>query len=162
MMKVTFQGAPLTLKGNQLKVGDKAPDFTVIDNELNPLKLDDTKGKRVFLSVPSIDTPVCDMEVRRFNTEASKLNNVTVYTISMDLPFAQARWCGTAGIENVKTVSDYKDREFGENYGVYINELGLLSRAVFVVDENDKVIYVEYLEEITEEPNYNKVLEILR
>ncbi|MCH1959612.1 thiol peroxidase [Romboutsia hominis] len=161
-MKVTFQGAPLTLKGNQLKVGDKAPDFTVIDNELNPLKLDDTKGKRVFLSVPSIDTPVCDMEVRRFNTEASKLNNVTVYTISMDLPFAQARWCGTAGIENVKTVSDYKDREFGENYGVYINELGLLSRAVFVVDENDKVIYVEYLEEITEEPNYNKVLEILR
>ncbi|CEI72290.1 thiol peroxidase [Romboutsia hominis] len=162
MMKVTFQGAPLTLKGSQLKVGDKAPDFTVIDNELNPLKLDDTKGKRVFLSVPSIDTPVCDMEVRRFNTEASKLNNVTVYTISMDLPFAQARWCGTAGIENVKTVSDYKDREFGENYGVYINELGLLSRAVFVVDENDKVIYVEYLEEITEEPNYNKVLEILR
>lgn len=162
MMKVTFQGAPLTLKGNQLKVGDKAPDFTVIDNELNPLKLDDTKGKRVFLSVPSIDTPVCDMEVRRFNTEASKLNNVTVYTISMDLPFAQARWCGAAGIENVKTVSDYKDREFGENYGVYINELGLLSRAVFVVDENDKVIYVEYLEEITEEPNYNKVLEVLR
>ncbi|MDB8792386.1 thiol peroxidase [Romboutsia sp. 1001216sp1] len=161
-MKVTFQGAPLTLKGKQLKVGDKAPDFTVIDNELNPLKLDDTKGKRVFLSVPSIDTPVCDMEVRRFNTEASKLNNVTVYTISMDLPFAQARWCGAAGIENVKTISDYKDREFGENYGVYINELGLLSRAVFVVDEDDKIIYVEYLEEITEEPNYNKVLEILR
>lgn len=161
-MKVTFQGAPLTLKGKQLKVGDKAPDFTVIDNELNPLKLDDTKGKRVFLSVPSIDTPVCDMEVRRFNTEASKLNNVTVYTVSMDLPFAQARWCGAAGIENVKTISDYKDREFGENYGVYINELGLLSRAVFVVDEDDKVIYVEYLEEITEEPNYDKVLDALK
>ncbi|WP_195236895.1 thiol peroxidase [Romboutsia sp. 1001285H_161024_C4] len=161
-MKVTFQGAPLTLKGKQLKVGDKAPDFTVIDNELNPLKLDDTKGKRVFLSVPSIDTPVCDMEVRRFNTEASKLNNVTVYTISMDLPFAQARWCGAAGIENVKTISDYKDREFGKNYGVYINELGLLSRAVFVVDEDDKIIYVEYLEEITEEPNYDKVLDVLK
>ncbi len=161
-MKVTFQGAPLTLKGKQLKVGDKAPDFTVIDNELNPLKLDDTKGKRVFLSVPSIDTPVCDMEVRRFNTEASKLNNVTVYTISMDLPFAQARWCGAAGIENVKTISDYKDREFGQNYGVYINELGLLSRAVFVVDEDDKIIYVEYLEEITEEPNYDKVLDVLK
>lgn len=161
-MKVTFQGAPLTLKGKQLKVGDKAPDFTVIDNELNPLKLDGTKGKRVFLSVPSIDTPVCDMEVRRFNTEASKLNNVTVYTVSMDLPFAQARWCGAAGIENVKTISDYKDREFGENYGVYINELGLLSRAVFVVDEDDKVIYVEYLEEITKEPNYDKVLDILK
>ncbi|MDB8800846.1 MULTISPECIES: thiol peroxidase [unclassified Romboutsia] len=161
-MKVTFQGAPLTLKGKQLKVGDKAPDFTVIDNELNPLKLDDTKGKRVFLSVPSIDTPVCDMEVRRFNTEASKLNNVTVYTVSMDLPFAQARWCGAAGIENVKTISDYKDREFGQNYGVYINELGLLSRAVFVVDEDDKIIYVEYLEEITEEPNYDKVLDVLK
>ena len=161
-MKVTFQGSPLTLKGDQLKVGDKAPKFTVIDNELNPLKLDDTKGKRVFLSVPSIDTPVCDMEVRRFNTEASKLNNVTVYTVSMDLPFAQARWCGAAGIENVKTVSDYKDREFGQNYGVYINELGLLSRAVFVVDEDDKIIYVEYLEEITEEPNYDKVLDVLK
>ncbi|WP_270941068.1 thiol peroxidase [Romboutsia lituseburensis] len=161
-MKVTFQGAPLTLEGTQVKVGDTAPNFTVVGNDLNPVSLNDTKGKRVFLSVPSIDTAVCDMEVRKFNTEASKLNNVEVYTISMDLPFAQARWCGAAGIENVKTVSDYKDREFGKNYGVYINELGLLSRAVFVIDENNKVVYVEYLQEITEEPNYEAVLNALK
>lgn len=161
-MKVTFQGAPLTLEGTQVKVGDTAPNFTAVGNDLNPVSLNDTKGKRVFLSVPSIDTPVCDMEVRKFNTEASKLSNVEVYTISMDLPFAQARWCGAAGIENVKTVSDYKDRAFGKNYGVYINELGLLSRAVFVVDENNKVVYVEYLQEITEEPNYEAVLNALK
>ena len=162
-MKVTFQGNPITLKGTQVKVGDTAPDFTVVDNDLNPLKLSDTKGKRVFLTVPSIDTAVCDTEVRRFNQEATKLGeDVTIYTVSMDLPFAQGRWCGGAVIDRVKTVSDYKDREFGNNYGVYINELGLLSRAVFVVDENNKVVYVEYLEEITEEPNYEKALEALK
>ena len=161
-MKVTFQGAPLTLEGTQVKVGDTAPKFTVVGNDLNPVKLSDTKGKRVFLTVPSIDTPVCDMEVRRFNTEASKLDNVEIYTVSMDLPFAQARWCGASGIDKVNTVSDYKDREFGENYGVYINELGLLSRAVFVIDEDNKVVYVEYLEEITNEPNYEKVLQALK
>ena len=148
-MKVTFQGNPITLKGTQVKVGDTAPDFTVVDNDLNPLKLSDTKGKRVFLTVPSLDTPVCDTEVRRFNQEAAKLGDVTIYTISMDLPFAQGRWCGGAEIDKVKTVSDYKDREFGKNYGVYINELGLLSRAVFVVDENNKIVYVEYLNEIS-------------
>ena len=99
-MKVTFQGDPITLKGTQVKVGDTAPDFTVVDNDLNPLKLSDTKGKRVFLTVPSIDTSVCDTEVRRFNQEATKLGeDVTIYTISMDLPFAQGRWCGGAGIE---------------------------------------------------------------
>ena len=161
-MKVTFQGAPLTLEGIQVKVGDTAPDFTVVGNDLNPVKLSDTNGKRVFLTVPSIDTPVCDTEVRRFNTEAANLGDVTVYTVSMDLPFAQGRWCGAAGIDKVKTVSDYKDREFGKNYGVYINELGLLSRAVFVIDKNNKVVYVEYLSEITEEPNYDKALEALK
>ena len=148
-MKVTFQGNPLTLEGTQVKVGDTAPDFTVVDNDLNPFKLSDTKGKRVFLTVPSLDTPVCDTEVRRFNQEAAKLGDVTIYTISMDLPFAQGRWCGGAEIDKVKTVSDYKDREFGKNNGVYINELGLLSRAVFVVDENNKIVYVEYLNEIS-------------
>lgn len=162
-MKVTFQGAPLTLKGIQVKVGDTAPDFTVVDNDLNPLKLSDTKGKRVFLTVPSLDTPVCDTEVRKFNQEATKLGeDITIYAISMDLPFAQGRWCGGAEIDRVKTVSDYKDREFGNNYGVYINELGLLSRAVFVIDENNKVVYVEYLDEITNEPNYEKALEALK
>lgn len=162
-MKVTFQGAPLTLKGIKVKVGDTAPDFTVVDNDLNSLKLSDTKGKRVFLTVPSLDTPVCDTEVRKFNQEAIKLGeDVTIYAISMDLPFAQGRWCGGAEIDRVKTVSDYKDREFGNNYGVYINELGLLSRAVFVIDENNNVVYVEYLDEITNEPNYEKALEALK
>ena len=162
-MKVTFQGNPITLKGNQIKVGDDAPDFTLEDNDLNSFKLSDTKGKRVFLTVPSLDTPVCDMEIRKFNEEATKLGeHISVYAISMDLPFAQGRWCGGAGIDRVKTVSDYKDREFGNNYGVYINELGLLSRAVFIVDENNKVVYVEYLNEITEEPDYEKALEALK
>ena len=162
MMQVTFQGSPLTLKGTQVKVGDNAPDFIVIDNDLKPVKLSDTKGKRVFLTVPSLDTPVCDTEVRRFNSEATKLGDITIYTISMDLPFAQARWCGGAGIDKVKTLSDYKYRDFGKKYGVYINELGLLSRAVFVVDENNKITYIEYLNEITEEPNYDKALESLK
>ena len=161
-MKVTFQGNPLTLEGTQVKVGDNAPNFTVVNNDLNEVSLNDTKGKRIFLTVPSLDTPVCDTEVRRFNEEASKLNNVTVYTVSMDLPFAQARWCGAAGVNNVVTVSDYKDKVFSKNYGAYINELGLLTRAVFVVDENNKVTYVEYLNEITEEPNYAKALEALK
>ena len=161
-MKVTFQGSPLTLAWTQVKVGDNAPDFTVVNNDLNPLKLSDTKGKRVLLAVPSLDTPVCDTEVRRFNQEASKLGDVTIYTISMDLPFAQARWCGSSGIDKVVTASDYKDREFGKNYGVYINELGRLSRAVFVVDENNKVTYVEYLSEITNEPDYDKALNALK
>lgn len=161
-MKVTFQGAPLTLEGTQVKVGDIAPDFTVVGNDLNPIKFSDIKGKKILVAVPSIDTPVCDMEVRRFNQEASKLNNVKVYTISMDLPFAQARWCGNSGIENVVTASDYKDREFSKAYGLYIKELGLVSRAVIVVDENNKVTYVEYLEEITNEPNYEKALEAVK
>ena len=161
-MQVTFQGNPLTLAGTQIKVGDTAPDFIVTDNDLNEFKLRDTKGKRVFLTVPSLDTPVCDTEVRKFNTEAAKLNDVSIYVISMDLPFAQGRWCGGANIDKVKTLSDYKDRTFGENYGLYINELGLLSRAVIVVDENNKVTYVEYLNEITEEPDYEKALNSLK
>lgn len=161
-MKVTFSGAPLTLEGNQVKLGDIAPDFTVIGNDLSPIKFSETKGKRILVAVPSLDTAVCDMEVRRFNQEASKLSDVTVYTISMDLPFAQARWCGNAGIENVVTASDYKDREFSKAYGLYIKELGLISRAVIVIDENNKVTYVEYLEEITNEPNYEKALEAIK
>lgn len=157
-MQVTFQGAPLTLEGNQVKVGDVAPNFTVVGNDLNPIKFSDIKGKKILVAVPSLDTPVCDMEVRKFNQEASKLSDVTVCTISMDLPFAQARWCGNAGVENVITASDYKDREFSKNYGLYIKELGLVSRAVIVVDESGKVTYTEYLSEITNEPNYESAL----
>lgn len=161
-MKVTFSGAPLTLEGNQVKVGDVAPDFTVVGNDLSPIKFSETKGKRILVAVPSIDTTVCDIEVRKFNQEAAKLNDVKVFTISMDLPFAQARWCGNAGIENVVTASDYKDREFSKAYGLYIKELGLVSRAVIVVDEDNKVVYTEYLEEITNEPNYEKAIEAVK
>lgn len=161
-MNVKFQGNPVTLEGNIVKVGDAAPDFVVIDNGLKPVFAKDLKGKRVYVSVPSIDTAVCDMEVRKFNQEAAKLQGVKIYTISMDLPFAQARWCGNAGIESVQTLSDYKDRSFGKEFGTYIKELGLLTRAVFVVDENDKVIHVEYCEEVTAEPNYEAVLNALK
>ncbi|WP_069998633.1 thiol peroxidase [Cellulosilyticum sp. I15G10I2] len=160
-MKITFKGNPITLEGNILEVGDSAPDFLVSDNSLAPMGLKDTSGKRVFVSVPSIDTSVCDMEVRRFNEEATKMKDVSIYLISMDLPFAQTRWCGNAGIEAVKTVSDYKDRSFGQSYGTYIKELGLLTRAVFVIDENNKITHIEYCEEVTKEPDYDKVLQAL-
>ena len=161
-MNVKFQGNQVTLEGNIVKVGDAAPDFVVIDNGLKPVVSKDFKGKRVYVSVPSIDTQVCDVEVRKFNQEATKLQDVKIYTISMDLPFAQARWCGNAGIEDVQTLSDYKDRSFGKEFGTYIKELGLLTRAVFVVDENNKITYVEYCEEVTSEPNYEAVLNALK
>jgi len=161
-MNVKFKGNQVTLEGNIVKVGDIAPSFVVMDNGINQVDSKDLKGKRVYVSVPSIDTAVCDMEVRRFNQEASSLQDVKIYTISMDLPFAQARWCGNAGIESVQTLSDYKDRSFGKEFGTYIKELGLLTRAVFVVDENDKVTHVEYCEEVTAEPNYEAVLNALK
>lgn len=161
-MNITFQGNPITLEGNEVKVSEQAPDFIVKDNELNDVTLNDTKGKRVFVVVPSVDTPVCDMEVRRFNQEAVSLGDVTVYVVSCDLPFAQGRWCGAQGISNVKLLSDYKDRSFGKNYGVYIKELGLLTRAVFVVDENNKVTYAEYCKEVTKEPDYEKALQAVK
>ncbi|EEH98826.1 thiol peroxidase [Clostridium tertium] len=159
MKQVKFQGSPITLEGNTLSVGDKLPDFSVTTNDLGEFTLKDTNGVRVFLTVPSIDTPVCDMEVKRFNKEVDSLDGVTCYTVSMDLPFAQARWCGSEGVEKVKTLSDYKDRSFAKATGTYAKELGLLTRASFVVDSNGVVTFVEYLDEITSEPSYDKVLE---
>ncbi|OOM81500.1 putative thiol peroxidase [Clostridium puniceum] len=161
-MNVKFKGNEVTLEGNTVKVRDIAPNFVAIDNGINQLDSKELKGKRVYVSVPSIDTAVCDMEVRRFNQEASNLQGVKIYIISMDLPFAQARWCGNAGIENVQTLSDYKDRSFGKEFGTYIKELGLLTRVVFVIDENNIVTYVEYCEEVTSEPNYGAVLNALK
>jgi thiol peroxidase len=157
-MKVTFQGNPLTLDGTQLKQGDTLQDFVVVKNDLSPLALADTQGVRIFLTVPSLDTPVCDLEVREFNKRAGELPGVSICTISVDLPFAQARWCGAAGVENVVTVSDYKDRAFAAVTGTMIQELGLLTRAAFVVDAAGKVVYTEYLEEITDQPNYDAIL----
>lgn len=161
-MNVIFAGSTLKLIDKEVKVGDKAPDFSVVNNELKKVTLKDTKGKRVFLSVPSVDTPVCDLEVKRFNKEASSLGDVTIYTFSADLPFAQARWCGANGVDKVVTLSDYNTRSFGKNYGVFIEEVALLTRAVFVIDENDNVIYVEYCKDASDHPNYDKVLEILK
>lgn len=157
-MKITFGGNPMTLIGHELKVGESVPDFSVTDNNLNTITLKDTKGVRIFSVVPSLDTPICDLGTRTFNEAAEKLENVTVYTLSMDLPFAQARWCGNHGVKNVITLSDYKNRSFGKNFGVFIEELGLLSRAVFVVDSDNKVIHVEYVSEITNQPNFNAAL----
>jgi thiol peroxidase len=161
-MKVKFKGNEITLEGKEIKVGDTAPDFIATDNDLNTVNSKDFTGKRAYISVPSIDTPVCDLEVRRFNEEAAKLNDVKIYVISMDLPFAQGRWCGNQGINAVQTLSDYKDRSFGKEFGTYIKELGLLTRAVFVVDENNKVTHVEYCEEVTSEPNYEAALNALK
>lgn len=157
-MELKFQGNPVKVSGNEVKVGDTAPDFTVINNSMSPVSLKDTKGVRIFLTAPSIDTPVCDLEVRTFNERASEVPGVTVYTVSMDLPFAQSRWCAAHGVESVITVSDFKDRLFGKNFGTYIDDLGLLARAAFVVDSNNKVTYVEYVPEVTNQPDFDAVL----
>lgn len=161
-MKITFNGDPITLVENQVKVGDTAPDFLVVDNTLKDLTLSDTKGKRIFVTVPSLDTSVCDMEVRKFNEEASRLDDVTVYVVSMDLPFAQVRWCGNAGVDRVKTVSDYKQKSFGKNYGALIEEFCFLTRAIFVVDENNKITYVEYCKDVINEPDYESALNTVK
>ncbi|MGL5244671.1 MAG: thiol peroxidase [Sarcina sp.] len=158
-MKVKFKGNDVNLVGEELKLGEKLPCFTVVANDLSNVSLKDTKGVRIFLAVPSIDTPVCSMEVARFNEKIKQLPDITCYTISMDLPFAQSRWCQAGTVENVKVLSDYKDREFAKATGTYIKELGLLTRACFVVDSNDELVYVNYLDEVTDEPNYDEVLE---
>lgn len=161
-MNITFQGNKMTLTGQQVKIGDTLTDFTVVDNNLNEVNLAALKGKKIFLTVPSLDTPVCDLEVRTFNSKASKIEGVAgIYTISMDLPFAQARWCGAKGVDKVATLSDYKYHSFAKATGTYINELGLLTRSVIIVDENNKVIYTEYLSEITNEPQYDLALAAL-
>lgn len=161
---VKFKGDPITLVGPEIKPGDQAPDFKVVYNDLNEVTLADSRGKvRIITSVPSLDTPVCDQETRRFNEEAQKLGDqVKVLTISMDLPFAQKRWCAAAGIEAVQTLSDHRHASFGEAYGVLIPALRLLARAVFVVDANDKVTYVEYVPEVTDFPNYEAALAAAR
>ncbi len=161
-MQVKMAGSPMNLVGAVPAVGSTVPSFTVVAGDLSAVTQADLKGNRVFITVPSIDTPVCDTEVRRFNKEAAALGNVSINVISMDLPFAQARWCGAAGIDAVKLYSDYKDRAFGKAFGVMIEELGLLARAIFIVDEQDVVRYVQVVEEVTSEPNYDEVLATLK
>ena len=161
---VYMKGNPLTLVGEKVEAGDKAPDFTVLANDLSPKKLSAFSGKKVVLtSVPSLDTGVCSMMTNKFNAEATDLDDDTVVlTISNDLPFAQARWCGAEGVEDVHVLSDYKDVEFGQKYGMLIDELRLLGRAVFVIDKDGVVRYKQVVEEITDEPDYEKALEAVK
>jgi len=163
--KVTEMGGnPVTLVGPELKVGDKAPDFTVLDNGLEPKSLKDFKGKIKIISVvPSLDTKVCDMQTRRFNEIAAGFSDeIVVLTISMDLPFAQERWCGAAGVDRVVTLSDHRDASFGENYGLLIKELRLLNRAVLIIDADDVVRYIQVVEENHDLPDYDSALEALK
>ena len=157
---ITFAGGPLTLVGPEVKVGQQAPDFTLLDNELNVKTLADFDGKvKVISVVPSLDTGVCDAQTRWFNQDVTKWSDdVVVLTVSMDLPFAQARWCGAAGVNNVITLSDHKDASFGQNYGFLIEELRLLSRGVVVINKDNKVTYVEYVPEVTNPVNFDAVL----
>jgi len=161
---VLFKGKPATLLGPEIKVGDAAPDFQVVDNGLQPVTLASSAGKvRLITVVPSLDTPVCDAMTRHFNQDAANLpDSVVVCTISVDLPFAQKRWCGNAGIDKVQTLSDYQERSFGLQYGLLLKDLKLLARAVYVIDQNDRVAYVEVCSEVTAEPDYVAALEAVK
>jgi len=157
---ITFKGNPMTLLGPALKTGDRAPDFRVVDTTLTPVTLADFRGKiKIISCVPSLDTPVCDTETRRFNQEAAALPaGIEILTVSLDLPFAQKRWCGAAGIDRVKTLSDYQDCSFAMAYGVLIKELKLLSRVIFIIDGTDVIRYIQQVPEVTNEPDYAAVL----
>ncbi len=157
----TLHGNPVTVVGKELKLGDKAPEFKLVNTSLEEKKLSDYKKEYVLLSVvPSLDTGVCDLQTRTINEKLASYNNVDFITVSMDLPFAQKRWCGAAGLE-VVTLSDHLTGDFGSNYGTLIKELRLLARAVFVLNKNREVIYVEYLKEMTNHPNYEKLIDFL-
>jgi thiol peroxidase len=161
--KVSFKGNPVNLLGNEVKAGQAAPDFKVQKSaDMSDYTLASGAGKtRIIATVPSLDTPVCDLETKRFNEEAAKLSNVEIVTISMDLPFAQKRWCGAAGIDKVVTASDHRDASFGKNYGVLISGGPLdriLARAVFVVGPDNKLKHVEYVSDIAQHPNYDAAL----
>ena len=160
---VTIHGNPLTLLGEEIKVGAAAPDAELVDNDLKGVKLSSYRGKTlVVASVPSLDTPVCDLETRRFNDEAAHLGgDMQMLTISMDLPFAQKRWCGAAGVERLTTLSDHREGAFGQAYGVLIKELRLLARAVFIIDRDGTLQYVQLVKEVSNEPNYEEVLQAL-
>jgi len=159
----TMRGKPLTVVGPELKAGDKAPEFEVVSDSLQPVTLGSTgQAVRIFSVVPSLDTPVCDAQTKRFNEEAAKLPGVEIYTISMDLPFAQKRWCGAYGVDKVKMLSDHRSGSFGEHYGTLIKDLRIESRAIFVLDKDNTVKHVEYVKEVAEHPNYEAALSVVR
>ncbi|NOZ60167.1 MAG: thiol peroxidase [Calditrichaeota bacterium] len=160
---VTFQGNPLTVIGPKLKIGDKAPNFKILSNELTEVTLNSSAGKiRLISVVPSLDTGICDAQTRRFNEEAAKFgSDVVVLTVSVDLPFAQKRWCGAAGIDRVETLSDHRDMNFGNAYGTHVKELRLEQRSIFIVDKNDIIRYVQYVPEIAQHPDYEEAISAL-
>ncbi len=159
----TMKGNPLTLIGPELKPGDPAPDFAVIDKGLQPVTLKSTGSAiRIFSVIPSLDTPVCDAQTKRMNEEAANLPDIQIFTVSMDLPFAQSRWCGAFGVDNVKMLSDHRDGSFGEHYGTMIKELRIESRAIFVVDKSDKLLHVEYVKEVADFPDFDAALAAAR
>ncbi|WP_313291001.1 thiol peroxidase [Exiguobacterium sp.] len=162
MHMATFKGNPITLQGTAVQVGQTAPDFQVLANDLSPVTRDTYQGVRIISVVPSIGTGVCDAQTRKFNEEAARIEGVTVMTISNDLPFAQRRWCASSGLDQVVTLSDHRDLSFGTQYGVAIEELRLLARSVFVLDSNNEITYVEYLEESTDEVNFEAALAAAR
>lgn len=156
---VTLMGKPMTLVGPELKAGDDAPDFNVIDLSMNPVSLKDTGNKtRIFSVIPSLDTPVCDAQTKRFNDEVAKMDDVEVYAVSVDLPFAQKRWCSNFGVDKVKMLSDHRSASFGEHYGTLIKELRIESRAIFVVGPDNKIKHVEYVKEVGNPPDYDAAL----
>ena len=157
-----LMGNPLDLLGDAVDPGDAAPGFTLASNDLDAVTLDDTSGVRVINVVPSLDTPVCDAQIKRFNEEAANLAGVSVYCVSCDLPFAQKRWCGAAGVENVTTLSDYKDGNCGAAWGTMIDALRIQSRAVFVLNSHNTVVHAEYVPEVTEHPDYDAALAAAR
>ncbi|MBI1354703.1 MAG: thiol peroxidase [Acidobacteria bacterium] len=156
--QVTMKGNPLPLEGKDVQVGQTAPDFSLTGIDMKTVTLGDTSGVRIFSIVPSLDTPVCDAQTRRFNEAAAELGNVTIYTVSRDLPFAQKRWCGAAGVDKVVTLSDYKDGNFGLAWGVMIEPLKIFARAVYVVDADNKVTYGQLVPEVAEHPDYDAAL----
>lgn len=161
-MKVTSGGNPIELLGTEVKVGDKAKDFVLTKNNMTPSSLSDFEGKKKVISVvPSLDTGVCDAQTRRFNAELNDREDVALITVSMDLPFAQARWCGNAGLDNAITLSAHRDEVFARDYGVLMPGVRLLARAVFVLNEDNEVTYVEYVPEVSTEPSYEPVLKHL-
>ena len=161
---ITLHGNPMTLVGSDIRMGDVAPEAELLDNDLKPVRLSDYRGKIVILSVvPSLDTPVCDMQTRRFNTEAAKLSDdVVILTVSMDLPFAQKRWCGAAGVDQVITLSDHRTAAFGQDFGLLIKELRLLARAVLVLDREGVTRYYQLVKEVGDEPDYAAALDAVR
>jgi thiol peroxidase len=160
---VSLKGKPVTLAGKEIKVGQKAPDFKLVATDFSEVNLAQSRGKIRLLSVVhSLDTGICDLQTQKFEEEASKFKDVVVYTISMDLPFAQARYCGAHNIKNQKTISDYRDASFGKAYGILIESLRLHARGIFVIDKDDTVRYVEYVPEVARHPDYDKALQVVK